>query len=142
MRAFLPQTQKIVATCILRQDGKVLLLRNSQLADDMTSLTDTGYFDLPRFVVGFGEDPSELIMRQFAAYFGRCVTDAVVRGVRQGLVAGDTVHEFEIVYQVICTHDPSDPLEKEGVYFFAETEHVHEYLLQDRYQALKGYLDV
>ncbi len=119
----------------------MLLLRGRALAGDWSDVADTGYFDLPRFAVGFREDPTLLLTRRLLSHFGQRIDHISVLGVHQCMIDADTVQEFEIVYRV-TGEGVTDDMEKEGVYFFADMNTVHEYMLQDRYQMIQRYLDM
>ncbi len=139
MKQFREREQKIVATCILQKDNKVLLLRGSQLNDVQADIADTGYFDVPRFEINFGKNPEHLIKEQFIKYFGHSVVAFDVIDVQQNIFDENTTQIFEIIYILKC-ENLSLCSQQYGIFFFADVSELSAYMLTDQYEYIIKYL--
>lgn len=140
MKQFIDKKQKIVATCIFQKGTKVLLLRGSQLTDEMADTSDTGYFDVPRFEINFGDSPELMIKKYFSGYFNHEITSVKVADVRQNIFDERTVQIFEIIYKVQCD-EVFIGHEQRGVFFFADVFELESYMLSDQYKYIIPYLE-
>lgn len=140
MKQFIDKKQKIVATCILQKGYKVLLLRASQLTDERANTSDTGYFDVPRFEINFGDSPELIIKKYFSRYFNHEITSVEVADVRQNILNERAVQIFEIIYKVQC-NQVFIGHEQQGVFFFADVTDLELYMLSDQYKYIIPYLE-
>ncbi len=141
MKQFISRQQKIVVVCILQEDNKVLLLRGSQFADDENRISSTGYFDIPRFEIGFGEDPESMIKKRFSEYFNHLVVDVNVIDVNQDIEDEKSVQIFEVIYSVHCDKTMTDK-HKRGAFFFADINTLNSYMLPHQHEYIAPYLRV
>ena len=139
MKRFVPTTQKIIATCILETQGKILLLRGSQASDDSCEIFGIGYFDVPRFEISFGSDPEEVIKDQFVKYFGQKVLGAKVVDVCQSVRKENSVQVFEIIYTIQCD-DVVSTTGSTGRFLFADISDLKAYMLEPHCKFIATYL--
>ncbi len=139
MKAFLNKSQKIIVSCILQKDGKIFLFRKNKFFDDFDEL-DAAYFDIPHFLVDFGDDPEFIIKKGFAEYFDYEVTVKGVVDIRQKLTSEKSKQFFEIVYKVNCG-DISNKEEKKDLFFFADKKDLDSYVFLKRYKDIVSYLE-
>ena len=88
--------QKIVVGCIVTHTEYVLLLRGSEFLD-RASAEATSYFSIPRFTLGFGEEPESYVRTQLARHFAQELDGLAVCSVTAKLTA-DGVHVLEVLY--------------------------------------------
>ena len=131
--------QKIVAACILKDAGKILLLRGSQMPSRNRAVADTGYFDVPRFEINFGESPEEVIKNEFNYYFGCDVDNLDVLGVSHHMGSGNAVQIFEIVYELSGQNLIADNQQGEK-YFFADLSDLESYIPFEQHKYILNYL--
>jgi len=149
MKEFLPTVQKIVATSIFEVDGKVLLFRGTQVADDTYEIKESCYFDIPRFEVSFGESPEDVIRARFVEYFNQELLDVKVLDIQHYIVDDDSVQVFvvdddsvqvfEIIYKISCEKMPKceDAL---GKFLFANIGELDLYMLEHQLENIRPYL--
>ena len=97
MEKFLVKTQKIKATCVVRNNDKVLLLRCNQVVN-REHRPQAGYFGIPSFTISFGEDPVTTLQETFEDYFDQSVDNLLMIDVRQYMSDDNTTQIFEVVY--------------------------------------------
>ncbi len=141
MKDFIPTTQKIVATCILEKDNKVLLLRSNQLVDGLCELMDTSYFDIPRFKISFGKNPEEIIRERFIEYFEQEISSMHIEDIRSRMIENDSIQIFEIIYKIKC-EDSMPFTEEVGKFFFADIDNLDEYMLTPQHEHICNYLHI
>lgn len=140
MKQFIDKRQKIVATCILQKGSKVLLLRGNQLTDNNAGISDTGYFDVPRFEINFGDSPESVIKKYFESYFNHEIASVKVLDVHQNIFDEQAVQIFEIIYKVQCD-EVFIEYEKQGVFFFADIFELETYMFSNQYDYIIPYLE-
>lgn len=140
MKQFIDKKQKIVATCILQKGTKVLLLRGNQLTDEKADTADTGYFDVPRFEINFGDSPELMIKKYFSRYFNHEITSVKVADVRQNIIDERAEQIFEIIYYVQCD-EVFTGYERQEVFFFADVFELESYMFSDQYEYIIPYLE-
>jgi len=140
MKQFIDKKQKIVATCILQKGNKIFLLRGSQLTNATTGISDTGYFDVPRFEINFGDNPELVIKEYFNSYFDHFVTSIEVADVRENIIEEQTIQIFEIIYKIQCDKVLIEH-KKQGVFFFADVLDLTTFMLSDQYEHIIPYLE-
>lgn len=139
MEPFLSKSQKIIVSCILEKDKKILLVRKNKLFDNLKSF-GFGYFDIPHFLVDFGEDPEFVIRKRLAEYFDYEAVSADIVAVKQNLSNENSAQVFEIVYKVKGDDFP-DKEEKCDLFFFAGKEDLASYVFLQRCKDINSYLD-
>ncbi len=137
MKSFLNKSQKIIVSCILEKNEKILLFRKNQFFDDFLK-SNFGYFDIPHFLVDFGQDPKELIKRRFSEYFNYEVSDLDFVAVKQSLAFDNSIQIFEIIYKMKCSKFAN---EKQGLFFFADKKELSSYIFLKRYQDIISFLE-
>lgn len=123
--------QKIVVSCIAHHDGRVLLLRGSQVADQASN-RGMGYFSVPRFTVRFGESPERVLRNAFLDYFEQELNDMAMVGTRERLTDMGSTHEIEIIYRA---HVPKTTTQT-GKFLFVQKGDTAKYMFSDIYEDL------
>jgi len=138
MEKFLVKTQKIKATCVVRNNDKVLLLRCNQVVN-REHRPQAGYFGVPSFTISFGEDPEIMLQKMLEDYFDQPMNNFLMLDVRQSMSDDNSIQIFEVVYTAksvtsIQTEDQYDKFlfvhkdELDAYMFPAERERLEKYL--------------
>jgi hypothetical protein len=139
MKPFLSKSQKIIVSCILQKDEKILLFRKNKFFDDFYG-ADAAYFDIPHFLVDFGQDPKFIIKERFAECFGYDVMITGLVEIRQNITDETSLQLFEIVYKVKC-NNITNKEERKDLFFFADKEELDSYVFLQRRKDISSYLE-
>ena len=140
MKKFLEKSQKIKATCIVKHDDKILLLRGDQVVN-REHRPRAGYFGIPSFTVPFSKDPEDIARQSLQDYFSQTIEDLSIVDVYQYLSENDSEQIFEIVYSATC--NPGTQLESNtDVFFFSTEEELDNYMFPEEIKELRKYLDL
>lgn len=138
MKQFLIKTQKVKATCIVRSNGKVLLLRSDQVVNPEHQPRG-GYFDIPSFTVPFGGDPEATLQNKLAEYFNQVVEELSMIDMRHYLTDDTTTQVFEVVYMAQNTDDTQSD-ERYGKFLFVEEHNLDAYMFPQERAFIEKYL--
>ena len=123
--------QKIVVSCIVEHNGKILLLRGSQVADRASSRS-MGYFSIPRFTVTFGMEPEQVLRDAFLDYFDQTLEEMSMIGTTQRLTDMGQTQEVEIIYRASV----SKVTGRTGKFLFVKKSDADKYMFSGAYEGL------
>lgn len=138
MEPFLSKSQKVKATCIVRSNDRVLLLRSDQVANPEHQPRG-GYFYIPSFTVSFGEDPEITLQKTLEDYFGQSVKNISIVDFRQYMSDNNTIQIFEVVY----TAETASNIQIEGrhgKFLFVEKHKLDSFMFPQERDYLEKYL--
>lgn len=138
MKQFLTKVQKVKATCIVRSNGKVLLLRSDQVVNPAHQPRG-GYFDIPSFTVLFGDDPEITLQERLAEYCDQTVNELSVVDVKHYMADDNATQVFEVVYTATSTRDAHTSKDPETVLFVALHE-LETYMFPQERESIEQYL--
>lgn len=123
--------QKIVVSCIVEHNGKILLLRGSQVADRASSRS-MGYFGIPRFTVTFGMEPEQVLRDAFLDYFDQTLEEMSMIGTTQRLTDMGQTQEVEIIYRASVPKVTG----RTGKFLFVKKSDADKYMFSGAYEGL------
>ena len=123
--------QKIVVSCIAHHNGKILLLRGSQVSDRASSRS-MGYFSIPRFTVTFGKEPEHVLRNAFLDYFDQVLEEMSMIGTTQRLTDMGHTQEVEIIYRASVPK----VTDRTGKFLFVEKGEADKYMFSGVYEDL------
>ncbi len=123
--------QKIVVSCIVEHNGKILLLRGSQVSDRASSRS-MGYFSIPRFTVTFGKEPEHVLRNAFLDHFDQVLEEMSMIGTTQRLTDMGQTQEVEIIYRASV----SKVTGRTGKFIFVEKCEADKYMFKSVYDHL------
>lgn len=123
--------QKIVVSCIVEHNGKILLLRGSQVSDRASSRS-MGYFSIPRFTVAFGREPEHVLRDAFLDYFDQAIEEMSMIGTTQRLTDMGQTQEVEIIYRASVPKVTG----RTGKFIFVEKGEADKYMFKSVYDHL------
>ena len=123
--------QKIVVSCIVENNGKILLLRGSQVADRASSRS-MGYFSIPRFTVTFGMEPEQVLRDAFLDYFDQTLEEMSMIGTTQRLTDMGQTQEVEIIYRANVPKVTG----RTGKFLFVQKSDADKYMFSRVYEGL------
>jgi len=126
--------QKIAVSCLLKRGNEVLLLRSSQALNE-ANYTHPGYFNLPRFYLNFGEDPEELLRREFLDLFNQQIDELELLDVTQSR-PDEYTHLVNIIYGGQTDTDTAAV----GKYMFTKIDELENYAFPGELERIKRFL--
>lgn len=123
--------QKIVVSCIVEHNGKILLLRGSQVSDRASSRS-MGYFSIPRFTVTFGREPEHVLRDAFLDYFDQVLEEMSMVGTTQRLTDMGQTQEVEIIYRASVPKVTG----RTGKFLFVKKSDTDKYMFSGMYDDL------
>ena len=114
--------QHICISCIVKNNGSILLLRNSEFVDK-SSQHYSGYFSLPRFTLDFGANPEKIIEKELREQFHQQVESMSVIAVQEKM--HDRFNQtVELAYEVVVKKNDKDIV---GRYTFFDPKDLEQY---------------
>jgi hypothetical protein len=138
MKRFLVQTQKIKATCIVRHESKILLLRSNQVVNK-EHRPKAGYFGVPSFTISFGEEPEVALLTMLQDYCNQPIENLSMIDVRQYMSEDKSVQTFEIIYSAKSTY-PHQANNKYDTFLFVHADELDAYMFPSERESLEKYL--
>lgn len=127
--------QHICVSCIVKNNGSVLLIRSSEYLDE-SSQQSSGYFSLPRFTLDFGANPEEMIEKELREQFQQQVESISVIAVQERMRDRFT-QAIELAYEVMVTQNDKDMV---GRYTFLDPKDLEKYAFPDEIEWIRRLL--
>jgi ADP-ribose pyrophosphatase YjhB (NUDIX family) len=119
-------TQHICVSCVVKNNGRVLVIRGSEYLDQ-SARDASGYFSLPRFTLRFGTNPEEIIEKELREQFNQEVDSMRVLAVQE--IMQDRYNQtVELAYEVTLKQDGGEYV---GRYAFVQPNELEQYVFPD-----------
>ena len=136
---FLPNqqnSQEIHLTCLAEHGKSILLIRGGNYLDE-ASHDNIIYFGLPRFVLAFGVDTEEFIMREFKEQFGHDVKKLqLIRA--ENYMQGPSTQVINLIYKITVKKQGKGDY---GRHLFVRKEKLQDYAFPDEIEFIQSLLD-